>query len=265
MRDAGGRRVGDERADRPENLLKPFLVAAGLVALAVAGVYAALPGSRQELWREDYLVENLSAVLYLAVFTLGLLALFALRRRDVRSRALAWLSVLGLLGFLEEASYGARLLHLRVPAICGHMIDAAHDIPDFGLRVLEWQMKRHGLSFHAWLAVLGAFLLVLAVIWRGRIVKAWEAVRRTPFRTLAALAGALVVLPFLLDLVTADSHLAKACEELLELLCSLALVFCVLQAYTAAGGREGGSPAPQQGPQREGPRPRGARDTSAPR
>lgn len=232
---AGG--PGRSPAATGESLVGGFLVAAALVALAVLGVYAAFPGWRQELWREDYLVENLSAVLFLAAFALGLLGLAALRAHGRRSRALAWISALGLLGALEEASYGARLLHLRVPAIYGHMIDAVHDIPDFGLRVLEWQMKQHGVSLRAWLAVLGLLLLALAVIWRGRLVKAWAAIRRTPLRTLGALAAALVVLPFLLDLVTTDSLLAKTCEELLELLCSLALVFCVLQAYASAGER----------------------------
>ena len=214
--------------------MRPFLAAACVVSAAVVLAYVLFPGSRRHLTGEDYLVENLSAVLYLGAVVLAVLYQLILWRKGRRCRALAWILWAGLLGFLEESSYCARLLHLRVPCVAGHKIDAAHDLVDFFCRMSAWMLGLRGATVGRLWALAAVLAILIAVRNRHGLRRAWTAVRQTPLRRLAALAVVLIAAAALLDLATVDRPLMSMFEELFEMLAALAVLFCALQAYESA-------------------------------
>ena len=78
-------------------------------------------------FEEDRVVENISAGLFLITFLYSLALLTDSRNIGYR-KALIIVMVLGLLGFLDELSFGQRIFGFQVPYIQGFPLDATHDL-----------------------------------------------------------------------------------------------------------------------------------------
>src|SRR3990172_6108331 len=80
-----------------------------------------IPASRPILFPENKIVENLTAILYLAAFAT---AIFHIKRHKI-----AYLVALfGLLGFLEELSYGKFIFGYHFPKYYGLDLPSAHNL-----------------------------------------------------------------------------------------------------------------------------------------
>lgn len=105
-----------------------FLSLAALIILTVL----AWPSSEDVLFREDGIIESVSAVAYAIAVTLGLTAIYrgALTDRSYPDRiSFIAIPIFGTICFLDEISFGARLFALTMPPLSGGgEFDGAHDI-----------------------------------------------------------------------------------------------------------------------------------------
>lgn len=105
--------------------IKYFLTVIGLSFILAYVIYFILPVFTPYFVEEDSLVENLSAFSYLLAFFLGIWVLTKYRSWWKLSLPV---TLLGLVGFLDEISFGERIFDLTMPVVLDVKIDAAHDL-----------------------------------------------------------------------------------------------------------------------------------------
>lgn len=90
------------------------------------------PAFIRNVFAEDRIVEWATALVFLGAAAAALWGLFAQRRSAPLKRqlALGLIGSIGLLGFLDELSFGERLFDLPPFLIAGVKIDGAHDLID---------------------------------------------------------------------------------------------------------------------------------------
>jgi len=104
--------------------------------VVIPACYFLFPEARDFLIAEDRLVENLQALFYFLCFFPGLLYILRIREKRFRNLYLA-LPFIGLLFFLEEISYGARIFKFHTQLIYGEYFDALHDFVPIAYNYLE--------------------------------------------------------------------------------------------------------------------------------
>ena len=169
---------------------------------------------------EDGLVENLTAALFMGIF---LFALALLRRRANLSRPdrnwLILLAALGLLGLLDEISFGARLFDLTAPLFGNTEMDSLHDVLQFGSDRHQGLVSRYRVPLL--LAIVSTFSL--AIFFLPRLGKTlFGDVRTEKYRALYVVMSCFVVLIVasqLLDLQWWPIKGHQALEECFEPRC----------------------------------------------
>ena len=225
---------GSQVKEQPEDSTGPLRYVWVLVAtlilvdVAAALVFVAAPSSstvRGYFVSEDSLIENLTAGVFIGS---SLLALFFLTSRRVRSKKsrmwLATLSALGLLAFLDEISFGERLLDIDMPVLGDTKIDAVHDLVDLGLNQLDrLQSDQAQLVL---LVLVGGTVLLLAMMLRHgiRIRESIVTDRYYPVYLVAFIAILLGCSALALDTERFSFRGAKALEECFELNVALSLL-----------------------------------------
>ena len=184
---------------------------------------------------EDSLVENLTAGLY---FLTILLALVWLNIRSMRNtpnrKVLILLAVLGLVGFLEEVSYGERLFGIDMPVVGGMKVDALHDFLTIGVDLVLGLAGIYQLLIL--LALLGVIALSLPAIVKY-VREHWDADvvhRYYPAYLIASLFIVLIFFAFVLDTNRFEFPGFRALEECFELNAALALLTASFLIYKIA-------------------------------
>ena len=122
---------------RPYRVIYLAILCANMLAFtAMAGFF---PATRPYSLGEDQIIENLSALFFFASFVF---ALVLLRQRTVRRRFLIVVAVLGFVGFLDEVSFGGRIVGVEFPEYYGSPFDGIHDIV---MIVFEWTRSQVGI------------------------------------------------------------------------------------------------------------------------
>jgi hypothetical protein len=143
--------------------LRRFAAAVLLMNAAILVTYAWLPSWRWRLFAEDRLVETATALFLLLSFLVAATALWRTRSPLYRLE-LAGAGALGLIAFLDEISFGARIFHLKMPAIeGGGEFDGAHDVLTVAWRAFTAQGP---LLETLWAA--GGLALTGLLLWTGR-------------------------------------------------------------------------------------------------
>lgn len=108
--------------------MRTHLIALALVSAGAAGL-AVLSGLAPWLYDEDGLIEWATALVFLAVFLLGTRRLLASAGTDrAASACLGFATGLGLVCFLDEISFGERLIGFVPPRLLDENIDGVHDV-----------------------------------------------------------------------------------------------------------------------------------------
>lgn len=186
---------------------------------AAFSIYLWLPEYTYFIIEEDHLVENISAFSYLTAFFLGLWILTSFSSW----RKLSWLvTIIGLIGFLDELSFGTRFLEFTEPELFDKNINAVHDIITIGYLFFEEIIGFSGI-FILVLTSVGAFFLFYIKQQKYRIEKFIGDPTSPP--------GLFLVLFFLFVLVAQIADLKDfiaplmIVEELFELFGGIALGF----------------------------------------
>ena len=213
-------------------VLPPLATAFGAVAVGGIGVFAIAPSLRDGLLVEDGPLETATALVFL--MAAGLAMRTGLRSPNARPDA--WIvAVFAALAFLDEISFGARIIGYPSPQIDGITIDSLHDVFDLVERLAE----RVGVG-RAGLALGGVVVLVTTAAWlwrsgRGPGARAWLLAHR-------AIASCGVAIGLLLAAVALDllgtSQTMRLAEELAELAGATATVGAALSLQTSRSASE---------------------------
>lgn len=182
-----------------------------------------IPASHGYLVNEDNVIENLSVVAYLLA---ALMALAYLVRRKAHKKLCVVLILLGLLGVLEELSYGERIFAFTSPVIGDVSIDGVHDIVFLGSEISKSRLGLHGINI--WLAIgaISALVFVL-LLCRSSSRQSIKAIFAQPSHLMLLFFGILGFTVLGIDMGAAYG-LPLVLEEVLEMNAAVALVFCGL-------------------------------------
>ncbi len=217
-----------------ERLRKIFLKVFVWSCLSVILLYAAVPSLRKVIIRENNFLELITAVLYVGVCFYGWRLCVQITQQG--GKKIFWLIPgFGLLGFLEEESFGHSFLHFTLPKLQSTRIDGLHDLLLIGvIWVTSWELKSQ--------------ILLLGVLIGGgvylcyRIYSLWVPIRaylteHPPF-WYVTVCGARLFFALILDLEMLSFPGLQLSEELLETQASVALVWsclslkCVLASHS---------------------------------
>lgn len=200
-------------------------IAAGFSVLCAA-LFIFAPRTRKYLTHEDRYLEQLTALLFVLAFGFGVYRI-ARARRAIAVRFAIAIPLLGLLGFLDEISFGERAFGLDMPSVGGNKIDGAHD-----LIFVAWDMLRRFGNIAIYVALgVGLGVATGSAAWRFRAQVAGlpALMRRSLPLAFFALFAIFLALAIPLDLeILAETDLTKAVEEMLEFHAALALMFSAL-------------------------------------
>lgn len=217
------------------NYAKLFLLALALQLIACSAGFYLLQGHRDLLTEEDQLIENLSALFF---FVSGLTGLWLLVRSTGQRKTYLLITALGLIGLLDELSFGERIFGFSMPSIAGVKIDGVHDLIRFPLRPLR-QLLLTSPSATIVVAlvilVIAAVMLITAVSHRKKLC-AWAGLMLVHPPYLAwSIFATLIVVAILLDERIIRFRNFAFLEELLEMNAALALMlvsWCTSRAIT---------------------------------
>jgi hypothetical protein len=181
-------------------------------------VYLVFPEYRRLIAGEDHVIETITAIAFLSCFIYGIVA-FAARWPISSPIILAVLSIVGLMGFLDELSFGERFFDLRMPTIGTVKIDGAHDFVYLFYNV-------YGIL--AVLAVIAAAALSISIGWLYRDMLKLERIGVS--RETGLLFGVFVLLlgvSLFLDLELLPHGVGfYFVEEMLEMNAGIVLLLC---------------------------------------
>jgi hypothetical protein len=207
-----------------------FLLLALLLNVSGLAVYFAAPDSEtihRYFWEEDSLVENMSAGTFFLAFLCGAALLMRGVRRRFDRRWLMLVTGLGLLGFLDEMSYGERLFDLKMPMVKKIKFDAIHDVIDWCYYEGPLVVGRHkGLSLLA-LAVAVSLVAIGLFLARRLLRDLARDTRNYPLYALMLCFVILLACAVTIDIGVLDPwspHLPVV-EELLEWSAAISLLF----------------------------------------
>ena len=188
-------------------------------------LYVLAPGLRGPLFGEDRAVETATALFFLAASIVGLALLIAPRSQSYRA-ILVMASGLGLLAFLDEISFGARLLGWSMPKLYGGgEFDGAHD-----LVILAYRLGAE--ADPTIIAAICASIVVIALIgvlrWHPRFPSLTHRIVTDPVYGLFAIFVGGVAIAALIDLDVGFLERLGPLEEIVELNAALALLLAVL-------------------------------------
>jgi hypothetical protein len=110
------------------------LVSFGLILVFGMAVlvppYLLFPEYRRIIAGEDRIVETATALAFLGSFLYVLIPYFTTRKTS-HPKSHVFVSLLGMIAFLDEISFGERLLDLQMPHLGSVKIDGVHDFAYF--------------------------------------------------------------------------------------------------------------------------------------
>jgi len=204
--------------------VRAYLWTASLVLLIALPLPLVWPEARFYVRREDSVVENATAGLFLLA---AVLAARYLARGGAPPLPTGMFGVVGLLGFLDELSFGERVFRLEMPTVIGVKVDGVHDLAYVSYLAVyrsPWSER---------IAIAGAAVALLGmVVWFGRpfirsLVARAPGVVGHPSFLLFGLAAAQILLALSLDLHIVRIGWLFYLEEILEVNAAAALALAV--------------------------------------
>lgn len=188
--------------------------------LALTAIYGFFPVLRHFIAGEDRVVENLSALFFLAAFVF---ALVLLRQKKARRRPLIVVAVLALVGFLDEVSFGGRIIGVEFPRYYGVYFDGVHDIVTISF---DWAFDQVGnlLFLVLFIAICAAGTLVF--FWcRKHLSQPGQLAEYLDEYFFGGLFCIFLPVAIVIDLHIVDWDHLGLIEELLEMNAALVLLF----------------------------------------
>lgn len=202
-----------------------YLIISGIALLALYGVYFCVPEIREVLLMEDGIIENVGALIFLGAFLLGIP--LCVKTKAYR-RSILFISLVALVGFLDEISFGERWIEIKMPELLGVKIDGVHDLFYMVAINLDRAPRLHAIGFSAVCFI----VFVWVTLKYGRRLMRWalDAYPR-PTLILAALFFLQLGMSLVIDLEVVRRGWLFVLEEQFEANVAMALAFCSLSLY----------------------------------
>lgn len=175
---------------------------------------------------EDKPIENLNAANFLISSLVGLYFYFT---GSVHRKMLLVLSVVSMTGFLDELSFGARIIGFQPPMVMGTTLDAAHDLFYIGVK-LVYKLTLNYPFLMVPSMILGILLFTFILLkYRFRLME--EVKKFYIFKPSFLLASFFIITLFLalvIDLGRIENEFLFLIEELFELNAAIALFFLII-------------------------------------
>lgn len=175
--------------------------------------------------QEDHLLENLTTGLLLGSAFFGIANW---RKNQSNKNALAFFTSLAIVGFLDEISFGQRIINFTPPMAGGTSLDGFHDLANMSKKIIAINFQYHpGQTF----LILTATILSLTAIsytFRRRVLALVNYFKRLKLNYVIASSTFAILFSQLLDLKLIPFSSATALEETLELIASLGLLTCLI-------------------------------------
>ena len=202
-----------------------FLILAVFVVLSISS-----PAALIALSREDGQIENLTAGILFATAFLSIFLYFKSKKRD---NIFLLFGFFGLIGFLDEVSFGRRLFPIPMPKAHGLTIDGVHDL----LHVMK-NVGRTNFTYHpiGTSVVLSIFVIVVAyVLTRASISrqKILISLSKYGISGLVLIIALCIAASQVIDTFELKIFAYRAVEECLELVAAMALMTCSLRCEEA--------------------------------
>ena len=178
-----------------------------------------LPASRPFLFPENRLVENATALFYIATF---ILALWTARKTKQHRITYILIAFLGLFFFLEEIDYGGTLFSRQYDHAYGLELSSVHNVSEWPYFFLK---AKSILALDAALIVFGFVIIIITILLYKHRALINTLFQKNPQTRFIFICGILLTGAFVLDAGLAYNHYMPYIEELLELNASLALLF----------------------------------------
>ena len=208
--------------------LQVYIIIFGINMMIMFVVGMWMPDYRGYLAHEDSLVENLSAFFFLCTFFLGLLFIL---KGTKNKKALIFVSVIGLLGFLDEISFGERMFALNMPRVHGMPIDSAHDLFTLGYRLIEELAHSYSVLVYSLIGIGVILIAKLALKNKYEIAEIIKRIQNNQTYILALIFTLFIFAALIIDLDILHIKGIFIIEESLEMNAALALLFCSLSLY----------------------------------
>ena len=204
--------------------LRPYIALSVTILIALASTYTLFPESREQLYEEDQLIENVTVAIYLSVVIGAAVGLVFVRGNANRSVMLLFLG-LGILTALEETSYGERFFGFTPPEILDYKMDTLHDFFFLFFKVIKDLAEAYGFFVYAVFAVFVGLAALFLYRKREPILKVAVGLLRCPPLFYIGLFIALGLTALMFDLRILKLDVLQAVEEGLEMSAALALAF----------------------------------------
>ena len=214
---------------RQQKLLRLYLGSIWTISAIITASIYLYPSSIDFIYQEDRLLENLSAGVCLGTFTLGICLIARSSNSPKNSKPnkiIALTSLLSLLGFLDEISYGERIFRSTFPRLLGIKLDGAHDFLEVLKRFAKLEIIQKT-ERHIVAGVAAAFILIIVTYLLYLILVHLE----QPFVTLFSSFTILLAISQLIDLTPLPESIkvySMVVEELFELFLAINLLFSCL-------------------------------------
>ena len=205
-------------------------------------LFIAFPNLKPLFIQEDNFIENLSAILFFLSFFVGLITLIRSKKTHFHPIYIG-IPLLGLIGFLDEISFGERIASFEYPEVYGARIASFHDAIDSIDHILYRSLKY---GDYLLLFLLSAILLVTSFFIVKLILKYRKNLRpnkilafsekHPPFRFLLISLG-FILIAMMIDFDIIGDHRSAAfmfVEEIFEMNAALTFLFGAL----AIGSRQ---------------------------
>ena len=198
-----------------------LLVALTLILFVSLGVanQSALIG----ISKEDGLLENLTVGILFATFSLSSYFYFKFKRKG---NIFLLLAAFGLVGFLDEISFGRRMFPVPMPKSHGLTIDGFHDVFHLIRNVARTNLAYHPVETSI---VISAFVITVACVWLNTKMirqRVFAVLAKYEIRDLALLIALFVVVSQAIDTFEWRIFAYRTVEECLEFNAAAALMAC---------------------------------------
>ena len=198
-----------------------LLVALTLILFVSLGVanQSALIG----ISKEDGLLENLTVGILFATFSLSSYFYFKFKRK---ANIFLLLAAFGLVGFLDEISFGRRMFPVPMPKSHGLTIDGFHDVFHLIRNVARTNLAYHPVETSI---VISAFVITVACVWLNTKMirqRVFAVLAKYEIRDLALLIVLFVVVSQAIDTFEWRIFAYRTVEECLEFNAAAALMAC---------------------------------------
>ena len=183
------------------------------------------PGFMRLISQEDHLLENLSTGLLLGSALLGLTNWKTNRSNN---NAIAFFTILAIIGFLDEISFGQRIINFTPPMAGGTSLDGFHDLANMSKKVISINLQYHPFQALFFLISIALALIIAAFIYKKQILSLTNYLKKLKINCVVISSIFAILFSQLLDVKIISMAYPTPLEETLELIASASLLTCLI-------------------------------------